>query len=396
MKNKLYLVLAILLGTISACTEEKKEPIVEGAKPGSILDYEVRSLAGGAEISYEIPDENVAYVVAEYQVKENDEVHTAKSSKYKNSLRVEGFPKAGEYSITLYAVGRDEQRSDPTHITIQADTPPVILAFETLSVAEDFGGINIQGDNLAKGDLVYEVLLRNPKGEWEVAEQYFTGMERVDFFVRDMKPELQEVGIVIRDRWLNYSDTLIKEVKPLNEIMIDMSNYYETNFPGDETEMEGTRRMNYLFDGNKLHHNRAYYTRAGSGMPQHFTIFLQGTYKLSRIKNWQNVTNTTIAYNSSNPRTFRVWGSMEPNPNGEFDDSWYLLGEFENIKPSGLPQGTNTEEDNQRANEGDEYIFDRDIPPVRYIRIETLSVWGNTGRVYYTELEIYGDNADNN
>lgn len=394
MKTSQYLSFFVLLGSFFACTEEEHSPIMEGTIPGMITEFTVENLPGGAEISYAISDEHVTYVLAEYQTREGGEIQHTQSSKYKNSVVVEGYPDTGEYEVKLYAVGRGEERSEPVTVTIQPTTPPVALAYESLVVSPDFGGVHIFGENPGKGDLAYEVLLRDDDVNWVVAERYFTSMERVDFSVRDMEAVSQEVGIVVRDRWMNYSDTLITELKPLNEFMIDMSNFYETNLPGDETEMVGTRRMSYLFDGRKLSHTRAYYTTAGSGMPQHFTIFLQGTYKLSRIMNWQNVTNSTIAYNSSNPKRFRVWGSMDPNPDGSFDESWYLLAEFENIKPSGLPQGTNTDEDNTRANEGDEYIFDRDIPPVRYIRIETQEVWGNTGRVYYTELEIYGDDAD--
>src|SRR5690606_6800577 len=127
-----------------------------------------------------------------------------------------------------------------------------------------------------------------------------------------------------------------------------------------------------------------------TGVPQHFTIFLQGEYQLSRIKLWQNLNPTTTTYGSANPKHFKVWGSMDPNPDGSFDDSWYLLGEFENIKPSGKPVGDNSAEDIATATAGEEYTFGLDVPPARYIRFETLSTWGQTQHVYITEMALWG------
>lgn len=388
-KIKIFLLLGI---AFLGCKEEDKYPLTEGEKPGRILEYTVQNFAGASEISYIIPDNNVAYVIAIYEI--NGEKKETRASKYTNKLKLEGFPSAREYDVSLIGVGRDEQRSDPTVVVVHPDTPPVLSTFETLSISPDFGGINIKGENIEEGNLVYEVLIQGEKGNWVSLDQHYSGSKNISWSVRGLEPKSYDIGVFVRDRWLNRSDTLFVTLTPYNEFMIDMSNFYETNFPGDEIRLEGTRRMSYLFDGQKLSHTRAYYTQAGTGMPQHFTIFLQGTYKLSRIMNWQNVTNNTIAFNSSNPKRFRVWGSMEPNPDGSFDDSWYLLGEFENIKPSDSPVGTNTEEDNAQARAGEEFIFSPDIPPVRYIRVQTLEVWGNTNRVYYTELEIYGDHAD--
>lgn len=391
MKTFQYFFLLFAAFAVAACEEEFNKPVTEGGKPGPVKTYVVKNLPGAVEISYDVPDQHVAYVVAEFEI--DGVKRDVKASKFKDNLLIEGFPRAGDFAVRLTAVGRDEQRSESVEIVVSPTTPPVHLAFEKLSVAPDFGGLNIVTENTSENVLTYEVIVETESG-WELVDQHSSRVKDIDWSVRGLPPEERRFGIFVKDRWSNRSDTLVAELRPYNEFMIDMSDFYETPLPGDEMRLEGTRRMWYLFDGRKLSHTYSYYTVAGSGMPQHFTIYLQDTYKLSRIMNWQNVTNNTIAYNSSNPRHFRVWGSMDPNPDGSFDDSWILLAEFENIKPSGSPVGTNTQEDNDAARAGDEYVFPRDIPPVRYIRIETLSVWGNTGRVYYTELEIYGDHAD--
>ena len=379
----------LALGVLS-CREDERLPITSGTTPRSVSQFSVVNLAGGAEISYEIPDENVAYVLAEYYLKGSKQ--QVRSSKYRDHVVVEGFPEAGSYEVSLFAVGRNEQRSEPTVVEISPLTPPVQEAFNTLNLIADFGGANVAGENALESDLVLEVITPGATGEWEVAEQFFTSSKNINFSARGFDTDKRKFGVYVRDRWLNYSDTLFAEFSPYFEEQVDMSNFYETNLPGDASQMHQTgaaRRMSWLFDGRTGNQQYGYYSLLNTGVPQHFTIFLQGEYQLSRIKLWQHI-DSKLTYGSANPRRFRVWGSMDPNPDGSFDDSWYLLGEFENIKPSGLPVGETSAEDIATATAGEEYTFSLDVPTARYIRVETLETWGRTQHVYITEMGIWG------
>src|SRR5690606_16609159 len=146
---KKIFILAFYIGLalgIYGCREEERLPITDGTTPGSIDQYTITNLAGGAEISYEIPDENVAYVLAEYTLKGSKQ--QVRSSKYSDHVIVEGFPREGTYEVTLFAVGRNEQRSEPTVIEVNPLTPPVLETFNTLNLIADFGGANVAGENV--------------------------------------------------------------------------------------------------------------------------------------------------------------------------------------------------------------------------------------------------------
>lgn len=377
---------------IYGCREEERLPITDGTTPGSIDQYAITNLAGGAEISYEIPDENVAYVLAEYTIKGSKQ--QVRSSKYSDHVIVEGFPREGAYEVTLFAVGRNEQRSEPTVVVVNPLTPPVLETFNTLNLIADFGGANVAGENVFESDLVLEVITPDAAGEWEVAEQLFTSTKNINFSARGFDTEKRKFGVYVRDRWLNYSDTLFAEFSPYFEEQVDMTNFYETNFPGDASDMHqvgAVRQMSMLFDGITGDQQKGYYSLVNSGVPQHFTIFLQGEYQLSRIKLWQR---SDQPFNGSNPKHFRIWGSMEPNPDGSFDDSWYLLGEFQSVKPSGQPVPQNTPDDVAASKEGEEFTFLLDNPTARYIRCETLETWGNTQNVIITEMALWGSKVN--
>src|SRR3546814_14883140 len=81
-------------------------------------------------------------------------------------------------------------------------------------------------------------------------------------------------------------------------------------------------------------------------------------------------------------------GSTEPNPDGSWDDSWVLLGAFESVKPSGSPEGEMTSEDLNYILAGEDFQFEEDAPPVRFIRFKTTSNWDARGRDYANIGEV--------
>jgi hypothetical protein len=92
-------------------------------------------------------------------------------------------------------------------------------------------------------------------------------------------------------------------------------------------------------------------------------------------------------YSGNGVRHFQIWGSMEPNSDGIWDDSWYLLGDFVPAKPSGYNEdglpGTITQEDKDYWQNINEFEFPEektdDIPdamrPARYYRIRLLDTF---------------------
>lgn len=387
MKTAKYLMYALLLFAF-ACTEEKKGPLFPGEIPDPVKDYSVKNLPGASEITFKLTDTRTAYVKAVYTLKEGL-TRVAKSSKYDNRLVVDGFAESKEYTVNLIAVGEDEQESEPIQITVHPDIPPFKTVLEEMAVQPDYGGGNLSGDNPSKAKLMIGILRKDPEtGEWVEVDSYFIESQSFNYSYRGLPPVETEFGIYTRDQWQNFSDTLVTKFVPWEEAMIDIaSNFRKIELPGDAKE-DPAYTIRDMFDGNRTTWATGYYSLDdGTPFPKTITLDLGGVYQISRFKYWQN---SNLYYQSANAKHIRVWGSMDPNPDGSYDDSWYLLNEFDDWKPSGLPPGEESEEDLAQAQAGNEFVFPREVQKARYIRVEAVSTWQPRSRVYYPELEFWG------
>jgi hypothetical protein len=384
-----YLALATVFYT---CKEDTHTPINSGSEaPARIQNPVVENLAGGAKITYALPEgtKSVLYVQAEYQIRPGV-VREAKSSYYTNSLVVDGFGQSGEYEVKLYTVGRNEKRSEPVSVKINPLPSAVTTVFKSLVVKEDWGGISFSFQNANEANLAVEVITPDSLGDWTTSEIFYTKMKEARFSVRGFEPVKRRFGIFLRDRWDNRSDTIMGEYTPMLEQFLDKSKFKEMNLPTDYNapHSNGTLRMSRIWDGQYTSETD-FVTVPGKGLPQWFTFDLGSLTKLSRIVLFKRI-SANFLYNSGAVKKWELWGSANPNPDGSFDDSWTLLSTCQSIKPSGLPPGQNTNEDRDYAAKGEEFEFPADAPPVRYIRWKTLENWGNVTHVNITEIDVFG------
>jgi hypothetical protein len=143
-------------------------------------------------------------------------------------------------------------------------------------------------------------------------------------------------------------------------------------------------------------------------MPQWFTIELGRKVSISRIQKWPR--GGYELYSSSGPRVFQVWGSDNPNPDGSWDDSWHLLAEFEQLKPSGYGEGRDvgpiTDEDKDYWYNKTEFellpteeISDpyRTVTHLRFKILSTFNTYGTEaemGQLIIGELVFWGQLKD--
>src|SRR5690606_13269958 len=155
-----YLIFCIgCLAFAIACHDTEPAPIEnDGVPPGPVTQLEVNNLNGAAEISYQVPsDPDLLYVRAVYTTKQG-EVRETKVSRHHRSLTVEGFADTDPYDVTLYAVDRGENASEPVHVTVNPDRPPMQLARDSLEVIPTFGGISVTFKNSTLGELAFVIL----------------------------------------------------------------------------------------------------------------------------------------------------------------------------------------------------------------------------------------------
>ena len=351
MKKKLYKYGLLYIGVaLAACADnaDLNEPAGSTTPPAQVLNATVKNLPGAAIIYYDLPDDqNLKYVRASYKV--DNMVRTVNASFYTDSLVVEGFPTKGEYDIELYSVSYGEVVSSPLVVKVNPDTPPYQKVRGTLVSAETFGGIRVNFDNPEKAKLGLGVIKKQAEGIWTQVYMHYTEAKGGDFYVRGLDAVTTDFGIFVRDRWGHLSDTLYADP--------------------------------------------CFQTKTTTVMPQWFTFDMGENYKLSRFvmvsRYYPGKYGNT--FKAGHPKHFEIWGSINPNPDGSFDDSWVLLSEYESVKPSG--GGVNdalTAEDQEAAKNGENFIIPDNAPAVRYIRFRTNNTWGNTRYMHLHELTFFG------
>ncbi|MEC3878448.1 DUF5000 domain-containing lipoprotein [Parapedobacter sp. 10938] len=383
-----------LIGIIAfyGCKEPVWNPVpTDGVTPGPVRSYTVTNTFGKAIIHFEVPDENALYIEAEYTL-DNGETMGVKASKFADSLIVEGFAQAKDYTVQLYAVGSNEQRSSPTAVTVTPDQPNYLQALASLEAIQAFGGVTVETVNPGQDDLVIEALRKAPDGEWEPIDRFYSGIKDIRYHIRGQKDSLQTFAFFVRDRWLNYSDTVEFDILPLREILIPAVDIFEmpiAQMPGSARPWSGSYLAKKAVDGTiaQTKNQNYYMTARGTGMPQHFNVDLTNTFQLSRAVFYER---PEYFYRSISPRRMKIWGATDPNPDGSFD-GWTLLGEFEVIKPSGIPGDQINEDDEAQSRAGHDFEFDGATIPVRYLRFQTLETWGQSDYVTMTEISLYGN-----
>ena len=329
MKIKKYFILFLLAASwlITSCSEEnERAPIVsDPTVPGQVSNIKVEPLPGAVKLTYDIPDDrNLAYIKAECLI--NGVMREVKASVYKNSLIINGFADTSVYQVNVYSVSRSDIESKPMTIEVQPMEPPFKEVYRNISLVKAWGGATVMYENPTEADLAISLIYIDSTGYWNSGITYYTKLNHGSFSLRGFDSEETTFGVYIRDRWDNMTDTLIEVLIPMKEKQLNRLNFKQVNLPGDVKDAWGWIMPN-LWDGKIT--EPGYHTDIDGVWPQHFTLDL-GTLKgakLSRFKIWQRdmPPSGTTPYADRNIRKFEIWGSMNPNPSGAFDESWNLL-----------------------------------------------------------------------
>lgn len=415
MKRILYLLCIIIPLGIYSCKEEGRLDHIDGSAPAptAVTIQEVTNKPGGAIIKYKIPnDENLLGVKIVYT--RNGEICESKASKYVDTLVVEGFGNTDPQEVKLYSVGINEKLSEPVITTINPLRPPVQAV--KFDVEAAFGGVMITlEDNYSNADLAV-VLLADTIGsdpgkeKWINLQTFHTEAPAKKFARRGLKTEPIHFGVYLRDRWNNVSDTIFKTLVALEEIKLPTDKFRNAALPTDyysPAENNTAYRVENIWSGDG-YDNKDYATSHNAPMPQWFTIELGRKMSISRIQKWPR--GGYELYSSSGPRIYQFWGSEKPNSNGSWDESWFLLGEFEQIKPSGYGEGREvgpvTEEDKDYWYNKTEFeLIPTEAAPdpyrtVTHIRVKVLSTFNTygtestMGQIIIGELTFWGQLKD--
>lgn len=394
MKNlNIFLIFLFITGCIFSCKNEElnHQPLFgDKTKPSPVTNIKITNVPGGAIITYDVhADPSILYVQADYSV--NDKVNRqAKSSYYSDTLAVGGFAKAGPYKVILHSISRSEVKSDPIEITVNPLTPSYLTVGESLKLLADFGGVNVSYLNPTESELGIVTII-DSLDSFEYMDTKYTKETEGNFSVRGLPTKERTFGAYVRDRWGNKSDTVYAKLAPLREVELDRSKISGLYLPGDMTGCCGSNLSVPLTNNGAGDWCLYGITLPDTKYPTRITYDLGRTVKMSRFKLWFRV-NGIAEFANGTPKTFKLYGSNNPNPDGTLDATWTQLGGlYELKKPSGLPYGKRNAEDDAAKYEGFEFVLPLPAQPIRYWRFVLVSNYSQSFAMEISCLKFWGD-----
>ncbi|MFF5380637.1 DUF5000 domain-containing lipoprotein [Pedobacter suwonensis] len=395
--NIVLLVGICLLLLNMGCKREllNKPTLTNSNAPGAVTNVTSVSSNGKATLTYSLPsDHDLSYVKAVYEIAPGiEKVNIA--SRYTNTLTLDGFADTLAHKVKLYAVNSSEIASAATEVTVNPLVPSFVIARRSLKITATFGGFNLTCNNPAADNLAIVTMVDTAgNGEYVKTaslDNIYRNTKVITGSIRGQQAKKRKFGFVVRDRWLNHSDTLFVTLTPLFEQLLPKNKWSNLVLPGDaEMLLPGQTDVRNIYNG-VLTENwpNLMFTVEVASTPQMITLDLGEAHVFSRMSiNPHNEMNNF--YVRGNPRDFEIWGSNSPNTSGALDASWSKLGTFSVAKPSGSPYGTETGADQSLARSGWQFDFQPGLGSYRYIRLRNLRNWQGSYFMSIDEFTLWG------
>ena len=375
--HKVYSLICILL--IFGCTEEERSAYgSDQTPPDAVKINSVENRPGGAVIKFTPPtNQDLLYIRGAY----SDENGISKQvivSSVIDTLSIIGFGQTGDFNVEVTAIDTSDNESVAVTTTISPLEAPIHAILESIEGAQDFGGINISYLNPTRAEVSLNMSIIDQEGNQVFKESFYTSQANSSYSFRGYDPIPTTFIIYVEDRWGNQTLTKTIEITPLEDVFLDKGFFSVQPMPGDESFSEYGFSANQMWDGSWSSQWNCGHT-SFLALPHQLTINLGQLAKLNRFKLYQR--GGTELYKHGNPKRFQIYGRenldnlpiYSPSNPG---DGWILLGEFESFKPSGLPPGSNTEEDYLFQDNGEDFVFDSNVQQYN-IQVHTICKFRN-------------------
>ncbi|MEO6523724.1 MAG: DUF5000 domain-containing lipoprotein [Mucilaginibacter sp.] len=364
--------------------------------PGIVSNVTVVNLNGKATLTYSLPgDKDLLYVKAVYETSPGHP-EQVKASSYTNTLTVVGFGDTLAHTVQLYAVNSSEVASAPITVIVNPLTPAINLARRSLKVIATFGGFSLTCNNPTQENLAIIPLVDTTgKGKWLQTtgmDNIYSNAPVINGIERGQPAISRKYAFVVRDRWLNHSDTLFITLTPLFEQLLPKSAWSNYVLPNDATLLYSYTNVQQIYDGNfNPGWPNVVFTVENAGSPQMITIDLGKAHVFSRFQINPFLEVGSVYYVRGNQKDFEIWGSNTPNLNGALDASWTLLNTYHVVKPSGSASGIETAADQTYAHNGWQFDFPVLSQAYRYVRIRSLQNWQGSYFMSMGEFTLWGN-----
>ena len=392
MKNtSIWIVLVFIAAMFSACNP--LEVIEDAVPPGMVVVNSVVPIPGGFEVNYDLPaDKDLLYVKAEYNIYEGQKSEV-KASIYQNNLTIVGFGDTLAKTVQIFAVDRTENISEGVEFTDSPLEAPVNAIQKTIVFTPDFGGITYTWVNPSEAPVSILLFAEDTLGDMQHAHTIYTSVDSGRYSLRGYEPIPLHFSVIVRDRWDNLSveklpDTPDFKLTPFYEARLDKTKFRQVILPNDTdwNAWEGTFEHAYDDDFQTFTHSQG-----DHAMPQIQTIDFGAKVRLSRVViNQRGLEQSGWAFTHGNPKDYDLYGATDLGDGSGNLNDWVLLRSCTSNKPSGLPNGQNSDEDMIHFFAGDEYSF-QNPPEIRYFRFAVQSTWDGAGFINFSELTFWGD-----
>ncbi|MDR2775734.1 MAG: DUF4959 domain-containing protein [Tannerella sp.] len=441
-KMKIIVCFLIVLPVIFLCSCEQVKDWHDPADsdaPAPVTNPQVENLNGGAKITYILPaDKDLLGVKAVYSLDDGKERESFASAS-RDSIILEGYGTTGQYTVTLYAMDKSRNESEPVYVIIEPMAPPVDLLRQTLTVQQAFSGVFLSWENIFEKEMAITLYAADSTGFLQYSDTYYTNAKSGSTTFRGFDDTERDFRIEIRDRWNNYAIPFDTVIIPLKEVEIfgrengltiwgmygnDNELYkYMGNIPCPSTYWERfTDGVGYGAYYQLINWSTNFFTGVEQMLfiPYYITIDMKKTASYSRFKWWQG--NRSPIGSASIPIVFSLWGTNNPKPvdlaagqivnlqywtewktvagvevngTGEWMNDWEKLGEYRLVYPSGMTKyvaGQVTADDQLFIQNG----FDFDVDPAmtskpfRYLRFRVEESNSNE-QWMLSELQFFGN-----
>lgn len=396
-KYQIYIYLFFATILMNNCKEETVAQYpTDGIAPKQVSNVAVNNIAGGAKLTYQLPDEEDLYYVQALYDLPNGNKGITKTSVFSNTMLIKGFGKSQKRTIQLISVDRSKNESKPVNVEIEPLNSPIYGIFDSLKVQTSFGGFKLSWPNWLKEDVVVGVLKQNSTtNDLSYIDNFYSSEALANKSVRGQDSTLQTFGVFVRDTYGNYTDTLKMAIKPFYEQLIPKEGFIALRLSSRFVVHSYGGPMNRMWDGITNVANNVFYITNGNTVMPYFSFDMGVKAKLSRFRLWGR---DDFLFALHNARTFEWYGTNDAalandaeTQGWQNNPGWVKIMSGESKRPSGLPAGSAaTTEDQAYARAGEEFEFPLEAPPVRYMRFNLLSTWSNSTGLHIGELTFWG------
>lgn len=377
---------------IFSCSKNEN---VDTTPPGILSDISVVPTNGGGIISYSLPSDNdISYVRAEYTNSQGEDVFRV-SSRYNNSIEINGLNQTTPIQVRLYVVDENENISEEVEIEFTPLESFIYLVQQSIEISPDLGGVKITWENIASKTVFVYVHILN--GTNETIRILSSDNAQESLFIRGLDAVEMTFSTKVEDFDGNITDLqVVGNYTPLFEEKIEKNTWTliaSQSINGNAYEGRTVNFWDDIVDTVETDSDNSYFiaTRENNGgslnFPLDIVIDLNKNVKIKRFKIWQRAYwyqggGVTYHYQEENLKSFNLYASNDAQ-------SWDLLGEFDIGDPRDSA-GNIPATAFQEAIDGHDFTLDNTSEQFRYLKFSITSNYGSTIITVGSEITLYG------